>query len=397
MKEISCDVLVVGAGPAGLTAARATAMRGLKTIVIEEHAEIGEPVQCGEAIGEYLFPYLPFPIPKEQLIWRIKGMYFWADGIAIKREGKIWSGYAINRGKWDKWLANLAIEKGAKILTGTTLMSLEFDDDFHVDKAIVKRNDKILEFKAKYIVGADGVNSKVIDCLGVRKKDRGLVGHVKSYEMRDIKLKYPEFEQLFLGEFAPHAYAYIFPLSKNRANIGVGTIYNKDKLNKYLEEFLEIPFVKNQLREGKIVTEKSGDAPIRDLTDKIVYGNVFLVGDAANQNIKPFIEGIIPGMVCGDLLGNFLGEIFHKNLNNLKMYPEIIKENFNLIKDSQIYTGIVYGKRNIPNEIYHIFMLGIMSGTIPADDKMNQFLKKSINSLKNYILSKGGFIEEEKV
>ena len=55
MKKLSCDVLVVGAGPAGLATARATAMRGLKTVVIEEHAEIGEPVQCGEAIGEYLF------------------------------------------------------------------------------------------------------------------------------------------------------------------------------------------------------------------------------------------------------------------------------------------------------------------------------------------------------
>jgi len=83
---IECDVLVVGGGPAGLSAARAAARRGLKTIVIEEHEEIGVPVQCAEAVGEYLFPYLSFKIPTEQLIWKIKGMYFWADGIAVKRE-----------------------------------------------------------------------------------------------------------------------------------------------------------------------------------------------------------------------------------------------------------------------------------------------------------------------
>jgi len=391
---IECDVLVVGGGPAGLSAARAAARRGLKTIVIEEHKEIGVPVQCAEAVGEYLFPYLSFKIPKEQLIWKIKGMYFWADGIAVKREGGIWSGYAINRERWDKWLANLTIEEGAKILTGTALTSLEFDDSFYVNKAIAIRGDKKLEFKAKYIVGADGVNSKVIDCLGVRKKDVGMVGHVKSYEMKNIKLKYPEFEQLFLGEFAPGAYAYIFPLSQNSANIGVGTVYNKDKLDKYLEEFLEIPLVKNQLQRGKIISEKSGDAPIRDLTDRIVYGNVFLVGDAANQNIKPFIEGIIPGMVCGNILGNFLYDIVKKG-DHPENYPEIIERMFGLIKGSQVYTDIVYGEIEQAETAKNVLMLGIMSGMISPNNEIDQLLKKDTNFLRNYIISKGGFIEEK--
>ena len=393
---IECDVLVVGGGPAGLSAARAAAKNGLKTIVIEEDKEIGVPVQCAEAVGEYLFPYLPFEIPKEQLIWKIRGMYFWANDIAVKREGGIWSGYAINREKWDKWLANLAIGEGAEILTETALVSLEFDDDFYVDRAIAVRNDKKLEFKAKYIVGADGVNSKVIDCLGVRKRDEGLVGHVKSYEIRGIKLKYPEFEQLFLGEFAPRAYAYIFPLSQNSANIGVGTVHNKDKLDKYLEEFLEIPLVKNQLRKGRITSEKSGDAPIRDLTDRIVYGNVFLVGDAANQNIKPFIEGIIPGMVCGDILGNFLCCLMYKKQNRPEEYIDILEEKFSLIKDSQIYTDIIYGENKLPNDIYYIFVLGMMSGIFdPRRIKIDRFLERGYSSLKQFLLQEGGFIEKE--
>ena len=55
---IECDVLVVGGGPAGCSAARAAAMKGLKTILIEEHEEIGSPVQCAEGIGKYLTVYL---------------------------------------------------------------------------------------------------------------------------------------------------------------------------------------------------------------------------------------------------------------------------------------------------------------------------------------------------
>ena len=122
MTTIECDVLVIGAGPAGCSAARSAAKRGLKTIIIEEDNEIGSPVQCAEGIGSYLVQYMPFEIPKNQLIWEIKGMYLWADNIAIKKEGDIWSGYSINRKDWDKWLASLALREGVKIFTNTKFL-----------------------------------------------------------------------------------------------------------------------------------------------------------------------------------------------------------------------------------------------------------------------------------
>ena len=44
------DVVVVGAGPAGSAAAKATAERGLKTVLLEEHTEIGVPTHCNGVI-----------------------------------------------------------------------------------------------------------------------------------------------------------------------------------------------------------------------------------------------------------------------------------------------------------------------------------------------------------
>lgn len=76
---IRCDVLVVGAGPAGSSAARAAAEAGAHTILIDKKKEIGVPVQCGEGIGTYLFPFLPFKIPAEQVVWKLTGISFWAD------------------------------------------------------------------------------------------------------------------------------------------------------------------------------------------------------------------------------------------------------------------------------------------------------------------------------
>jgi len=142
---IECDVLVVGGGPAGCSAARAAAKQGAKTILIEEHEEIGIPVQCAEGIGKYLIPFLPFKIPGEQLKWEIKGMTFWADDILIERNGGIWAGYTLNRAEWDKWLASLAVKEGAQLKCNSKLVDLEYDDNFIVKKAIVKTKNKKLD------------------------------------------------------------------------------------------------------------------------------------------------------------------------------------------------------------------------------------------------------------
>jgi len=71
--SIKCDVLVIGAGPAGCSAARAAAKNGADTILIEKEKQITQ-IPCAEGLGSYLFPLLPFKIPKELLIWRINGI-----------------------------------------------------------------------------------------------------------------------------------------------------------------------------------------------------------------------------------------------------------------------------------------------------------------------------------
>ena len=54
-----------------------------------------------------------------------------------------------------------------------------------------------------------------------------------------------------------------------------------------------------------------------------VYGNIIFTGDAANQNIKPFIEGFLPGIICGDIAG-VCASNFLKNKGKLTSYNEMI-------------------------------------------------------------------------
>ena len=328
---IECDVLVVGGGPAGSAAARAAAKQGAKTILIEEHEEIGAPVQCAEGIGKYLIPFLPFKIPPEQLKWKIKGMTFWADDILIERNGGIWSGYTVNRKEWDQWLASLAKKEGADLRLNSKLVDLQCTGDYQVDSAVIESNGKKYEIHPKIVIAADGVHSTVVEQLNIRKKNKQDIGEVKSYELKNINLKYPNHDQLFLGNFAPGAYAYIFPISKSKANIGVGKIRDsKNNIDELYEKFLELSPVKNQIKNGEKTKEKGGYAPLKYSTDNWTYGNVILAGDSANQNFKPFIEGNLPGIICGDIAGNISVEGL-KNKENLLKYKERVSKRLGAI------------------------------------------------------------------
>jgi digeranylgeranylglycerophospholipid reductase len=383
---IECDVLVVGAGPAGSSAARAAAKTGTNTIFVDKKKEIGVPVQCAEAVGEYLIPYLPFKIPEEHLIWKIDGMLFWAEGITIERSGGIWSGYAINREKFDTWLANTALESGARLYLESELIELEFEDNYHVTKAIVKTGEEKKEIEPKVVIAADGVHSKVLTKLGFTNHE-DKCGEVLSFELTNLNLYKPTYEQLYIGDFAPGAYAYIFPLSKSRANVGVASLFQTEKLERCYAEFLEIPKVKKQLRNGEKVVEKSGWAPIHYLADKWVYGNVLLAGDAANQNFKPFVEGILPAIICGDIAGETAYN-FITNANLLSDYQKRVKDKLgDFFSESDHLLDIVYELGKPSNKKSHLLRLGISTG-IFSPKEIEKLKKGSYNILKNKLDSK---------
>jgi len=197
----------------------------------------------------------------------------------------------------------------------------------------------------------------------------------------------PTYEQLYIGDFAPGAYAYIFPLSKSRANVGVASLFQTEKLERCYAEFLEIPKVKKQLRNGEKVVEKSGWAPIHYLADKWVYGNVLLAGDAANQNFKPFVEGILPAIICGDIAGETAYN-FITNANLLSDYQKRVKDKLgDFFSESDHLLDIVYELGKPSNKKSHLLRLGISTG-IFSPKEIEKLKKGSYNILKNKLDSK---------
>ena len=108
-----CDVLVIGAGPGGGAAALHSAREGLKVILIEDHDEIGTPVHCGECISDLAVNNLQLDLPPSVISRPVDGIrVLFPDGTAKKLSEP---GYVLEKHLFEQWLAEEAVEEGAKL------------------------------------------------------------------------------------------------------------------------------------------------------------------------------------------------------------------------------------------------------------------------------------------
>lgn len=380
-----CDVLVVGAGPAGSTAARACARGGLNTVLIDKREEIGYPVRCAEGLSNYLLPFMPFKIPKEYYIWKNTGVEFWAEDLTIRRTGPTWGGYTVNRRRFDKYLASLATASGAHLMRKTELKDFEFGDRHMVEKALLNSDGKKVVLKPKVVIGADGYDSTTLKFLGEYKPKAGATAEVYSYEMHKLDLISPQYEQVFIGDFTATGYAYVFPIGKNKANIGVGCAKPAKPMEEYFNEFLEIPEMKHQVKNAVRIEDKGGKANVLRISDRSVYGNVILTGDAADQNLKPFVEGIIPAIICGDIAGKAVAAHIKQN-RPLKDYPlDVRKKLGDFFEESDTAAMLIYDLFHMNQPKAYLLMLALLAD-IESGDKIKELKKRDYNSLRDEIL-----------
>jgi len=379
--KLDCDVLVIGAGPAGSSAARAAALNGANVILIEKMKNPGK-VACGEAINSLLFPYLPLKIPKKQLIWKTRGMSFDFENIYIERYGNFWEGYSIDRVNFDNWLANEAVKSGAKLMTNTEIIDLEHDNYF-VNNAIVKTKKGKLEIEPKIVIAADGTESDTLKILKLYKPLKGNIAEIYSVEVKNIKIKNPFLEQIFIGDYIDGGYGYIFSKARDRMNLGVGSVF-KQNLEKSFQEFCEIPRVKQQLKGYKVVKEKIGKAPVIPFVKNIVNGNVLLTGDAACQNFKPYAEGILPGIICGDLCGKTAVLNLRKK-TELNSYPERVERKIGfMFRESNEITKIIYDLFSMDDKKKYLLVLALAANLF-SYDAIRKMKRQSYEKIKEMI------------
>ena len=377
--------MVVGAGPAGSSAASAAAKKGLDVICIDKKRIPGNPVQCAEGIGSYLLNELPFSLPKHVFEWKIKGIIFNSGNISIKREGEFWEGYSVDRLKLESWLVKNAQRDGSKVLMGSELVDMKYTDDFIVSEVTIKRSSKEEIICPKVVIAADGVEATTLKIIDQYKPKKGALVDCHAWELENIKLKNKHFEEIYVGDFVPGGYGFIFPKSKSCANIGIGGLYPSKKIDKYFEEFTEEKEVRIQLEGAKWKKDKSRYAVFDYLCDKQIYGNVLLAGDVANHNFKPFVEGILPGIISGDLIGNLSEKIINEGFTE-EQYTDIIDEVFSpFIKSSDIYKKLLHELYGNWGKKDHLMFISFISNLFEME-RLDEFKEAELEVLEKNIL-----------
>ena len=172
------DVAIVGAGPAGISAACILADAGVKTIVFERGEYPGAKNMSGGVMYGYnLAQILPdfternCPIERniiESRIWYLskEGGYNISYRDCIFAEEKKYNVFTVTRARFDRWFAEQAQKKGALVVPATTVIDLIRDDKGYVTGVLTGREDG--EIRAKVILLADGINSPLAALTGFR-------------------------------------------------------------------------------------------------------------------------------------------------------------------------------------------------------------------------------------
>ena len=260
------DVLVVGLGPGGGSAARVAAEAGLSVLGIERNKRIGEPVQCAEFIPTPLGRYARDTDVMRQ---RISGMKTYLPSAAVAQSE--FRGLMVDRAAFDRSIAAHARAAGAELREATRLETLD------ASTCCARLRDEHGEYDVKYrlLVAADGPHSRVAEQLGLPALR---VVHTRQYA---VPLLRPyEDTDIWLTDDFPGGYGWLFPKGEV-ANVGMGADKRFEKNMKAPLDRLHALLVDQDLVGREILGRTGGAIPVGGLRVRLVVGNALFVGDAA--------------------------------------------------------------------------------------------------------------------
>ncbi|PKL68897.1 MAG: digeranylgeranylglycerophospholipid reductase [Methanobacteriales archaeon HGW-Methanobacteriales-1] len=308
---IETDVLVIGAGPAGSTAAKHAASGGAKVLLMDKKSEIGAPKRCAEGVSNGGLESLGIEHNPRWITRQLDGVrlispdgtnvWLTSDKVDLPEAGCI-----LERKVFDKYMAMDAGRAGAEIKIKTLATSMErVDEGFLVDAECMGEKFQI---QAKIVIAADGPESRVARWAGlktaVKPKD---MESAAQFEMAGVEMENNNCIEFYFGSVAPGGYAWIFPKGDDIANVGLGVLTTNTDKTAY--EYL-LEFVKNcpATQNAQPVELNIGGDPVGGMPKKLVTDNLMVVGDAAGQ-VNPLTGGgIISGMTGGMIAGKVAAE-----------------------------------------------------------------------------------------
>lgn len=301
------DVLVVGAGPSGSYLSYRLSKLGYDVLNLEEHREIGKPVECTGLVSERVFKY----VKSKARVNTVTGANVYFPNRKSIHVEKAEKTIVIDRDSFDKDVAAMSIGAGTDLRIGSKVFDVRVDKDGA--KIRYKEDGKIKEERGKIVVGADGINSRVRrDLYNVVPKRI-----VSAYQV-DSAVEMPDQDsvEVYLGSESTNGFFGWATPSGEITRIGVG-VYKASAI-KYFKKINE------RFPKDRILGINGGGIPIAYL--KKTYGHrSLLVGDAAGI-VKPLTGGgIYTGVVSAEHAANTIGRSLERedySENTLRLYQK---------------------------------------------------------------------------
>jgi len=317
---VKFDVIIVGAGTAGLQLAYNLGKAGLSVLLIEQKPLDKLYKITGDAIGKAHLIRSNIDLPSKVIENEYRGAKIVSpqETTTLTIPGE---GYSLDMYEWSRFLISRAVQVGVNIQDRTTAVKPILNMSEIEGVLVYREGSGHQELRAKIIVDASGATAVIRTRLPrtwpisepLRPEDA-------SYAYREIveidyEVEDPDYIRIHLNqEIAPGGYWWFFPKGKNRANVGLG-IWGKlvkerglspvDFYRKYLEK-------RPELKGKKLVNAGGGIVPTRRPLPTMVWNRFLAVGDAA-LTVNPIHGGGLgPALLSADLASQVIIEAFER-------------------------------------------------------------------------------------
>lgn len=373
MNDNYFDVLIIGGGPAGSSAALFLNKEGIKTAIVEKK-EFPREVLCGEFISKEVYLLLEELNLSNKFLQlkpnKINSFQFTSENNSVLLPLGF-TAYAIKRGKFDLFLLNNCKEAGITVLQQEEVVSTEFENDFF----LTTTNQRVI--KSKFVIAAYGKQNLLDKKLNrnfteIKSGLNGVKFHVPKEYLKshsDNIISIFAGQSLYCGINTVDKETVTVCFLENRKNIDISPrehlklILNSNKnFSKYFNDnFSNILETLPVYGTGNIYFGK------RDL----IKNNVLMTGDAAGVIAPLAGDGIGIAFQNGKLISEILKKYFLQNCSRLEINNEYLIQ-WNKLFNKRIKTALL-----IQNMIFNSFINKIVLNYIPLKKYFIKYLIKS--------------------
>ena len=286
------QVVIVGAGPVGGRLATELASRGISTLMLEEHAEIGRPFQCAGLVNP---PAMNMVNLHDTILQSVDGALMHSPSgimLPVGKDGRVRT-HVVCRKRFDQGVVAQAMDAGAHLW----LKSKPIDASVTTDGVIVKveREGEIIDLTCGLLVGADGAHSWTRRHFRMGRPKEMMIGFQADVSGLTGKDNWLE---MYTGkDFAPGFFAWVIPTGNNTHRVGMWA-RPQDLDGRSVEECYE-SLISHDLWKKRFagmneIARYCGPVPCGTIR-KPFKDRVMVIGDAAGMAKPTTGGGIGPG------------------------------------------------------------------------------------------------------